>query len=53
MEGILRYRFGEPIFGGAYTWRGLFSEFCGMFKLYRISVATARKPYQMGLLFTH
>ena len=30
MEGLLRYRFGELIFGGAYTWRGLFSEFYGM-----------------------
>ena len=28
-EGFLRYRFGELIFGGAYTWRGLFSEFYG------------------------
>ena len=26
-EGFLRYRFGWLIFGGAYTWRGLFSEF--------------------------
>ena len=30
-EGFLRYRFGGLIFGGAYTWRGLFSEFYGMF----------------------
>ena len=30
MEGFLRYRFGGLIFGGAYTWRGLFSEFYGM-----------------------
>ena len=28
--GFLRYRFGGLIFGGAYTWRGLFSEFYGM-----------------------
>ena len=27
MEGFLRYRFGGFIFGGAYTWRRLFSEF--------------------------
>ena len=27
MEGFLRYRFGGLIFGGAYTWRDLFSEF--------------------------
>ena len=26
-KGFLRYRFGGLIFGGAYTWRGLFSEF--------------------------
>ena len=29
-EGALRYRFGGLIFGGAYTWRGLFSEFCSI-----------------------
>ena len=29
MEGFLRYQFGGLIFGGAYTWRGLFSEFYG------------------------
>ena len=29
-EGFLRYRLGGLIFGGAYTWRGLFSEFYGM-----------------------
>ena len=28
-EGFLRYRIGGLIFGGAYTWRGLFSEFYG------------------------
>ena len=26
-KGSLRYEFGGLIFGGAYTWRGLFSEF--------------------------
>ena len=26
MEG---FKFGRPIFGGAHTWRSLFSEFCG------------------------
>ena len=31
-EGFLRYRFGWLIFGGAYTWRGLFSEFYGMLR---------------------
>ena len=29
MEGFLHYDFGGLIFGGAYTWRGLFSEFYG------------------------
>ena len=29
-EGYLRYWFGGLIFGGAYTWRGLFSEFYGI-----------------------
>ena len=29
-EGFLRYRFGGLIFGGSYTWRGLFSEFYGI-----------------------
>ena len=28
-EGFLRYRFGRLIFGGAYTWKSLFSEFYG------------------------
>ena len=29
-EGFLRHRFEGFISGGAYTWRGLFSEFYGM-----------------------
>ena len=29
-EGFLRYDFGGLMFGGAYTWRGLFSEFYGI-----------------------
>ena len=29
-EGFLCYKFGGFIFGGAYTWRGLFSEFYGI-----------------------
>ena len=29
-EGFLRYRCGGLIFGGAYSWRGLFSEFYGI-----------------------
>ena len=31
--GFLRYDFGGLIFGRAYTWRGLFSEFYGNFLL--------------------
>ena len=30
-EGFLRYKFGGLISGGAYTCRGLFSEFCETF----------------------
>ena len=29
-ESFLRYEFKGLIFGGAYTWRGLFSEFYGI-----------------------
>ena len=29
-EGFLRYLFGGLIFGGAYTWWGIFSEFYGI-----------------------
>ena len=29
-EGFLCYWFGGLIFGGAYTWRGLFSQFYGI-----------------------
>ena len=32
-EGFLRYRIGGLIFGGAYTWTGLFSEFYGKTKI--------------------
>ena len=28
--GFLRYEFGGLYFGGAYSWRGLFSEFYGI-----------------------
>ena len=34
MEGFLRHRFGELIYGGAYTWRGIFSKFYGNCLLY-------------------
>ena len=29
MEGFLHYWFGGLTYGGAYTWRGLFSDFYG------------------------
>ena len=29
-EGFLHYQFGGLIFGGAYIWRDLFSEFYGI-----------------------
>ena len=32
--GFLRYDFGGLIFGGTYTWRGLFSEFYGILDIY-------------------
>ena len=34
MEGFLHYQFGGLIFGGVYTWRGLFSEFYGSSEAY-------------------
>ena len=41
MEDFLRYEFGGLIFGGAYTWRGLFSELYGILK--KESLFTVRK----------
>ena len=35
-EGFLRYDFEGLIFGGAYTWRGLFLEFYGILHLNRL-----------------
>ena len=32
--GLLHYKFGGLIFGGAYTWRGLFSEFYGILVIF-------------------
>ena len=34
-KGFLRYDFEGLIFGGAYRWRGLFSEFYGIFSSLR------------------
>ena len=44
-EGFLRYDFGGLIFGGAYTWRGFFSEFYG------ITLAGLAKLTKKGLEF--
>ena len=49
----MRYEFGGLIFGGAYTWRGLFSEFYGMFTLHGISFAPQRESYRIGFPFTY
>ena len=38
-KGFLRYRFGGLIFGGAYTWWGLFSEFYGIEVVFLSEVA--------------
>ena len=35
----MRYRFGGLTFGGAYTWRGLFSEFYGKLLTIRVSLS--------------
>ena len=35
-EGFLRYRFGGAIFGGAYTRRGLFSEFYSTLRVHTL-----------------
>ena len=32
----MRYRFGGLIFGGAYTWRGFFSEFYGTLNVIKV-----------------
>ena len=42
-EGFLHYKFGGFIFGGAYTWRGLFSEF------YCISIQVQQE--NLGIFF--
>ena len=42
-KGFLRYRFGGLIFGGAYKWRGLFSEFYGVCKNAPETVLRIRK----------
>ena len=41
-EGFLRYPFGGLIFGGTYTWRGLFSEFYGISIISSLSLMICR-----------
>ena len=50
-EGFLRYRFGGLIFGGAYTWKGLFSEFYGM--LTNLRSSESKITYTMLAIFTY
>ena len=38
----MRYRFGGLIFGGAYTWRGLFSEFYGIIQNVSVNAVMAQ-----------
>ena len=62
-EGFLRYRFGGLIFGGACTWRGLFSEFYGILLLnncgekflvkYRNPLLSRPPPPQGLIYFNH
>ena len=44
-EGFLRYENGRLIFGGAYTWRGLFSEFDGMSFWIMANLATGQSGF--------
>ena len=42
MEGFLHYQFGGLIFGGDYTWRGLFSEFYGIIQNVSVNAVMAQ-----------
>ena len=48
-DGFLRYEFGGLIFGGAYTWRGLFSEFYGIANRHVLELSTG--PVMAGNSF--
>ena len=50
-EGFLRYDFGGLIFGGAYTWRGLFSEFYGIWINERLTFGILWKFNPIWLFF--
>ena len=48
-EGFLRYEFGGLIFGGAYTWKGLFSEFYGIYvSVWTISQSKSLPGFQVA-----
>ena len=47
-EGFLHYRFGGLIFGGAYTWSGLFSEFYGISASNKFYTQSSRNSIQMN-----
>ena len=51
-EGFLRYEFGGLIFGGAYTRKGLFSEFYGM-TLQRLSQNQPKRSLWGFSVFRH
>ena len=54
MEGFLRYRFGGLIFGGAYTRRGLFLEFYGIFSASSLVVIlTTLDTLTLAVLLIH
>ena len=58
-DGFLCYRFGGLIFGGAYTWRGFFSEFYGISqtepRCVRRAILTLKSPNndQFSLINNH
>ena len=50
-EGVLRYELGGLVFGGAYTSRGLFSEFYGnMVKFENVGPLLASLPKQSTVI---
>ena len=49
-EGFLHYDFGGLIFGGAYTWRGLFSEFYGMYVIHQCGLIRLIAPLKKLLM---
>ena len=56
-EGFLRYNLKGLIFGGAYTWRGLFSEFYGILRTLSLNFSknycSFMKLYQKRQLMFH